>query len=309
MSNTYSSFRKQIAKLYGTKSNKKAVWAITKNWIALIIVFTAIGFATANLPLAAACVAYVPLSFLAGCCLRGFDNLTHEASHNNIFKSPKAHPLFQFLFAYPVLKTIEDYRPGHFQHHKNYTDHKDDDPDTQQNIRWGVEHLPAKKSWKQIGWFYIVRFFLGYYFFDNLKYSVVPHFKSKKSVAGRLLFWHVLLGVIMVTNTWALFLLAYAIPYLVWLPYIRFVTESSKHTNVNLENDFSNSRNNIGLIHQIFLHPHNDGFHQMHHYIASIPFYNLKKAYIYMKSDPSVKAQLIESHSPYETILQEFKMK
>lgn len=301
--------RKQLLLLYGSKSNTKATLAILCNWVAFILCFILIGLVFFYLPFFMALIFYLVISFVAGCCLRGFDNLTHEASHNNIFSVAVLHHYLQFLFAYPVFKTVQDYGPGHWKHHRNYRKHKDDDPDTQQNIRWGVEHLPAEKTVYQILWFYVIRFFMLYYMVDNIRHNFIPHLISKNSIAGRILFWGLILFAVAFTHTWLIFLLGYLIPYFLWLPYIRFVTESSKHTNVNLEDDFATSRNNIGIIHQYLLHPHNDGFHLMHHYISSIPFYNLKKAYIYMKADPEVKKRLIESFNPFQTIKQIFKIK
>jgi fatty acid desaturase len=305
MKQIHPGLRKELQYLFGTKSTKKAALAVSLNWMFFLLCYYLIGLAM-KLPPICASLLYVLLSFVAGCCLRGFDNLTHEASHNNIFLHANLHHSLQFLFSYPVFKTVEDYRPGHWKHHRNYRNNKDDDPDTQQNIRWGVEFLPAKKTMYQVLWFYVIRLLLLYYFFDNIRYSFIPHSSSKHSKGGRLIFWFVILGVIAVTNSWLCFLLGYLIPCLFWLPYIRFVTESSKHTNVRLESDFANSRNNIGILHQLLLHPHNDGFHQMHHYMASIPFYNLKKAYRYMKLKGGIGENTIESYSPIETIKQVF---
>jgi fatty acid desaturase len=252
-------------------------------------------------------VVYPPLSFAAACALRGFDNLTHEASHYNLFTAADLHQRYQFLFAYPVFKTLQDYRAWHLRHHSNYRRNKANDPDTAQNIRWGVEDLQTKTSFWQVAWFYVLRFFLLYYVYDNIRYNLIPHIGSKKSVTARIIFWGLVLTTVSLSNSWTQFLFGYLIPYLVWLPYIRFVTESSKHTNVNLQDDFANSRNNIGLLHQLFLHPHNDGFHQMHHLAANIPFYNLKKAYRFIKTNPEVRSSVIESSNPIQTIKQIFK--
>jgi fatty acid desaturase len=309
MQSLNKTLRKQLRELYGEKSNIKASWAILINWTALIICFFLIGVVISHPFSWLTILIYLLLSFFAGCCLRGFDNLTHEASHNNIFTNEELHLSLQFLYAFPVGKTVQDYRPGHRKHHRNYRINKDDDPDTQQNIRWGVEFLPPRLTFSQISWFYVARFFLCYYVVDNIRYNLIGHIRSKEALLGRILCWLVILMIVFLTNGWTLFLFAYLLPYFIWLPYIRFVTESSKHTNVNLQDDFANSRSNIGLIHQLLLHPHNDGFHQMHHYMSSIPFYNLKKAYRFMKADPAVRSKLIESYSPWQTVFQIFKTK
>lgn len=301
--------RRQLQLLFGKKSNTKGMLAILKNWMAFLLGISLVYLALQSNSNIAIVGIYIPVSFIIGCVLRGFDNLTHEASHNNIFTEVSKHLKLQFLFAFPVAKTVEDYRPGHWKHHRNYRDNKADDPDTAQNIRWGVEFLSENKTLRQIVWLYITRLLLLYYVIDNIRYNLIPHIKSKKAVSARLIFWTSIFLVMTVTNAWTLFFFAYIIPYFFWLPYIRFVTESSKHTNVNLEDDFANSRNNIGWLHQHILHPHNDGFHQMHHYMASIPFYNLKKAYKFIKLEPFVRSRVIESRNPIQTIKQIFEIK
>jgi fatty acid desaturase len=307
--NSEQTNRKHLLLLFGKKSNFKGVLAIVKNWGAFILCYFLIAWIM-NLPASFLSVtAYIIISFFAGCTLRGFDNLTHEASHNNIFSKGKLHQKLQFLFSYVVFKTIENYRFWHFKHHRYYLNNKEEDPDTQQNIRLGVGTLTHKGKAYQIIWFYVIRFFLLYYFIYNIRYCFIPHIRSKSSIIGRIIFWGVIIFIVTITHSWLLFLLAYVIPCFIWLPYIRFITESSKHTNVNDNDDFGNSRSNIGLIHQLLLHPHNDGYHQMHHFLPAIPFYNLKKAYIYMTTDINVKNSVIESHSFIQTIKQIFKIK
>jgi fatty acid desaturase len=301
--------RKQIIMIYGRKSDKKAAFAIIKNWLFFFLFYFGTGFLAASLQFFDFLVFYLPLSFIGGCVLRGFDNLTHEASHNNIFSVAKLNYHLQFLFAYPVCKTVEVYRESHLKHHRNYRKKKEADPDTQQNIRWQVEDMPLKKPIRQLIWLYFIRLLIGYYIIDNIRYNLVPHLRSKKSLTGRLLFWGFALSIVLATHSLSGFFFGYIIPYFFWLPYIRFVTESSKHLNVNLQDEFANSRNNIGLFHQCLLHPHNDGFHQMHHFIPSIPFYNLKKSYRFLKSAANVQDRVIESFSPVQTIKQIFKSK
>lgn len=304
---TNNDFRKRLLSLYGTKSTKKAMLAILKNWFVFILMYTICGFVW-ELSFYPAILLYILVSFLAGASLRGFDNLTHESSHYNIFKTHSLHESLQFLYSYPVFKTVQDYRPDHMKHHRNYRSHKDDDPDTQQNIRWGVEDLPSKIPLRLLVWFYVTRLLTFYYTVDTIKYSLLPHLKSRNSRAGRMLFWGIIIVIVIVSKTWIWFISGYLVPLFVWLPYIRFITESSKHTNVRLQEEFANSRNNIGLIHQYILHPHNDGFHQMHHFMASIPFYNLKKAYLFLKREMQIQQSVIESLNPIQTIKQSYKI-
>lgn len=298
--------KKLLIQKFGKKSNTKAIRSLTLNWFFFLLLLISSYQALVILPAPWNVIAYIVVSFLIACALRGFDNLTHEASHNNIFSQPRLNKTLQFFYSFPVFKTVTDYAYWHTRHHKFYIKDRDNDPDTRQSIRWGVEDGDATNKYR-VWWFYVGRLLCFYYLIDNIRYNLIPHLTSTNARLERILFWIAIIIIIAVTGTWNYFLLGYLIPYLFWLPYIRFVTESTKHTNVNLEDQFANSRNNIGWFQQLVLHPHNDGFHQMHHFAPSIPFYNLKKAYIYLKSLPGMSERFIESKTLFQTIKQIYK--
>lgn len=299
--------KKSLVLLFAKKSNRKGFTALILNWFFFLGLFYVTGYSFIWLSGVWGIGLYLISSFLTGCALRGFDNLTHEASHYNVFRTKKWNDRLEFLFAYPVLKTVSDYRYHHNLHHKNYRHDKKNDPDTVQSIQWGVANaLKSKNPIRVIISFYFIRPLILFYAWFNIKHSVVGHVTSKESIRGRLLFWAIIFIVITLMHAWMFFFLAYAIPYLFWLPFIRFITESSKHNNVNDDDDFGNSRSNIGVLHRLILHPHNDGYHQMHHYISCIPFYNLPKAYKYIKKHYAIGGSIIESFSPTETIKQTY---
>lgn len=293
--------RKEIISRFGKPSNRKAVFSIVLNWLAFLSLSVLASYVFSK-----SFLLYVIISFLIGCTLRGFDNLTHDASHFNLFVNKRVHSYIEFLISYPVFKTLKDYRTSHMIHHRNYRKKPDKDPDTLQAKRWGILGKNIKNKNSKVLSFYIFRQLTFYYMIDNIRHSFLPHIISKESRIIRIIFWVVVLLLVALTSSWKILLLGYLIPYFYWLPYIRFVTESSKHTNVNLQEDFSNSRNNIGVLHQLLLHPHNDGYHQMHHLIASIPGYNLKKAYQFLKRHGNISSKVIESLSPIETVNQVF---
>jgi fatty acid desaturase len=305
-SKKYNITRKELKALFGDRSDLKGLSALAVNWACLAACLFLISLAIPGDGLHL--LFYIPLSFLMGCCLRGFDNLTHEASHQNVFKTRSMHQALEFSFAFPVFKTIADYWPFHRIHHSGHRTDKDNDPDTQQNIRWGVEGRSEPVKWYTLLWFYAGRLLVLYYVVDHVRYNVLPHLKSRTLLTRRAFFWGCVFALVALTHSWELLLYGYVIPVLFWLPFVRFVTESSKHNNVDLEDDFGNSRNNIGWIHQWLLHPHGDGFHQLHHFASCIPFYNLKKAYRYVMQDPEVRKRMIISYGPLQTIMQSFKL-
>ncbi|SNS18695.1 fatty acid desaturase [Dokdonia pacifica] len=303
--NKHRDLKNKVKAIYGVPSTYKGIVSLMSNWIVLITLMIIIVYSSRLIfPFNVLC--YFFLSFLVGCALRGLDNLTHDASHYNLFSSKKLHNNLECIICFPVMKTLEGYRVSHMKHHRNYRKNLDDDPDTLQLRRWGLENFENKKKKHKIFKFYFLRQVTLFYFIDNLKHSFIPHFFSKKSIKSRLIFWFLLFSIITISSSWYSFLLGYLIPYFFWLPYIRFIAESAEHTNVELSKEYSNSRNNIGIFHRFFLHPHNDGYHQLHHLIASIPGYNLKNAHNYLIKHANIQNDLIESKSPIETANQIF---
>jgi fatty acid desaturase len=293
--------REEIINLYGKPSNKKAARSIILNWI-VFIALAMISFYMFSISI----FVYFITSFLTGCALRGFDNLTHDASHFNLFRNKKLHSYLEFLISFPVFRTLKDYRVSHMVHHRNYRRDPMNDPDVLQVKRWGISSENKTPFVQKILFFYVFRQLSCFYLIDNIRFNFLPYIVSKESIIPRILTWSIVLIIVQFTSTWDFLIIGYLIPYFYWLPLIRFTTESSKHTNVNLQDEFSNSRSNIGVFHQLLLHPHNDGFHQMHHLIASIPGYNLKKAYHFLKKHGKIDNKVIESYSPLETSKQLF---
>jgi fatty acid desaturase len=255
--------KKQLIRLFGNKSNFKGLRALIMNWICMIACVWLIDKLT--LHPAVNVMLYLPLSFLAGCCLRGFDNISDQASHKNIFKTASLHSLLEFSYAFIVFKTINTEDITHTKQHNYYSTHKNEDPQTSQPIHWGargsnllVFNLPSLSCTV-----------------DHIRYQFIPHLKSSQAKMQRLLFWLAILSLVLVTNTWWIFLFGYIIPAFFWLPYIRFVTENKQHNDVN-------------WLHQFLLHPHNSGFHQLELIPSTIPFYNVKEAYLFVAREKKV---------------------
>ena len=65
-----------------------------------------------------------------------------------------------------------------------------------------------------------------------------------------------------------------------------------------------NSRNNIGLVHKWYMHPHNDGYHAIHHMYSKVPFHQLPNAHhMLLKSDDEYLAKAVNSYSMMQTFL------
>ena len=82
--------------------------------------------------------------------MRAMENLVNEASPNNPFVSAPLHQRFQFLYAFSVLRILEDYRRSHIVHHRHLGDPQKD-PDAVRLHNLGLDRLPKKPVWYLLG--------------------------------------------------------------------------------------------------------------------------------------------------------------
>ncbi len=66
---------------------------------------------------------------------------------------------------------------------------------------------------------------------------------------------------------------------LVALPILRFVAESGEHIYTGTDTVFDATVSNVGLLHRIVVHPHNDGYHTVHHLWPGIPHYRIHRVH------------------------------
>jgi fatty acid desaturase len=64
--------------------------------------------------------------------------------------------------------------------------------------------------------------------------------------------------------------------YLLVLPVIRFLGETSEHVYTGAESVFDATVSNLGRMQRLFIHPHNDGYHTVHHLWPGIPHHALR---------------------------------
>ena len=298
---------KYLRTKYSYPSNYKGIKAIVKNWL-IISLFTFIAIqAITHLPYATALPLFILCQGVIASRYRGFENLRHEASHFTLFKTKNWNrsPFAACFYTYPIFSTPAYFFKWHRIHHNKLGDDKTD-PDMQQNRDWGIDNLDNESGLMK---FYIlfIKPFTGFYTFYWLKNTFFSFlFKDDtEPTLYRYLFLIIILGLISVFNLWTIFLIGYLTPFFLLTPIIRFYAEASEHINVKGFNSFwGNSRNNVGAFHQYFLHPFGDGFHQVHHALATIPFFNLKSAFIELKERFDLEDEFVISDNFISTINQ-----
>lgn len=209
--------------------------------------------------------------------LRALECLVHEASHLNWNRDKAKNDFWaNVICALPLFSTVERYRSQHSSHHRYFATTKDPDFFRYQEAKFddldrtrilgftrGIADIVVDYSrlwWRTIG--------------------------SDRSVLLMGLIWHTvvfLLPLLMIMDgewekvlcIWGFYIL---IPLLIVLPVLRCIGEAAEHRYKSGEDIFDMTVSNVGLIHAFFFHPHNDGYHLLHHLLPNIPFYRLKKA-------------------------------
>ena len=233
-------------------------------------------------------VLYLPLYLITlliiGRSQRGLECLVHEGSHYNWSRSCKTNDaLVNLLAALPVFSLVGKYRDGHKTHHFYFGSTQD--PDRQRYEQLDIDDLDRSS----VGAFllgmikrlpsYVVSWWKAIRLSPRvLIYSVIWHTAVFILPAALLLGWQTSL------DLWFRY---WFLPLMLALPVIRFVGEAGEHIYRGKHNVFAATINNYGLAHKLIFHPHNDGYHLLHHIMPSVPHFNLEKAHRHLvTADP-----------------------
>jgi len=290
---TRSEIYHALQKEYGAKSDVEGFRIIAGDYLVI-----ALAIQVSELFVMKLTGALFALSFLGICLVlasryRGLEILVHEASHNNVFRTRRFNQSMQFLFAYPVFLHVQTYAKIHLEHHQLIGDFEKD-PDILIYKKWGLDKLPDNKL--------LVLFLRPMSFFftwDHLRTTFYAFWKTKADRPGKIIFWAVVIGVIAVFNLWYYFAVYYLVPFYLLLPILRFYARANEHTGVDFSVDSKSARNNLGLFNRFILHPHGDGYHQVHHLAASIPFFNLPGAHKFLVKH---NVEFLDSYNPVESL-------
>ncbi len=206
-------------------------------------------------------------------CQRGLENLAHEGSHYNWTRRRKLNDfLADGLVALPIASRVKSYRAGHALHHRRFG--TSDDPDLQRYAALTLEavdrssirrfvaavarRLPAYTAswWRSIGtaWHTAVGGALW-----HVCFVMVPVWLATGAEAS-----------IFVSGTWM-------VAFVLVLPVLRLIAESNEHVYSEARTVFDATVSNLGICNRLVIHPHNDGFHTVHHLWPRVPHHQLAK--------------------------------
>ncbi|OWK25643.1 hypothetical protein AJ87_08160 [Rhizobium yanglingense] len=178
-----------------------------------------------------------------------------------------------------MLSQVAKYRKSHTVHHRAFG--HGTDPDRIRFEKLGLTTLDRSNPW---------RFSMG------IAGRLLPYIPGWWWAIGvdlatvlRFAIWHAALFLLPVglllgwTDGLTLWTLTWAIPIFFVLPVVRFIAEAAEHDYEEQESEtqviFKTTWSNVGWIHHWIFHPHNDGFHAVHHLYPSVPHHALPKVH------------------------------
>ncbi|KAI0192414.1 fatty acid desaturase-domain-containing protein [Astrocystis sublimbata] len=286
-----------LANVFRSRDGRKSLLAIFSNYavIGLCLVLSEQDWPSSYSSAIGWCV-YATACIVISSRLRAFEVLVHEASHFNLFKSPSMHYNLQFLYAFPVFRDLEDYRRSHLIHHQHLGD-PTKDPDLVRIVELGLDNMSDDPV------FYLFALpFSGFIHWEYLSTVFVDFWTLPSARTSKVAYWAAVVAGMYFHQGFARIIgLYHLVPLFVILPVTRYWSEASEHLGLNMTGKFGNSRSNIGFSQLWFSHPHNDGYHAVHHLHSQVPFHQLPQAHEVLmneseafRSDSVVSTGLLE---------------
>ncbi|XAO96109.1 fatty acid desaturase family protein [Bacillus subtilis subsp. subtilis] len=228
-------------------------------------------------------IVYLISIFIIGSRQRAFDNLTHEASHGNLFKNKTLNNILSSLLStFPIFTSLTAYRNSHLDHHRYLSD-REKDPDTKRYKLFGLDKPPKNKIIFIL--LHVIRP-LTLLHVPRYIYGTISSFLYSKNTpiseqVFRIGYWILIITLSINFGVWKDLVLFWIVPYITVLQVIRYYAEMSEHAGlIQGDNQFKKTRNVFGnKLFLKFMYPHHDHYHLIHHLFPNIPHYNLPKAH------------------------------
>lgn len=270
-----SNLRPHIAEAHRTRLWRTTATALADHAVCLAAVL-ATAWSVTRIPWYAAMVALVLCAGVVGRQLRALECLVHEASHYNWSRRRRLlnDVLAMVLVSAPTGAPIGEYRTAHLLHHGRFG--TSDDPDRVRYVELGVEELRRARLGTfardlvrrlpryQIGWLRSLR--------TSPFGVVVPLCWPLLTVGPAVYLALDGPGAVVAVGAWLA-------GYLLALPVIRLVAESEEHVYSGATTVFDATFTNIGRWQAVMFHPHNDGYHTVHHLWPGIPHHALRRVH------------------------------
>lgn len=254
--------KQRLAKQFSSRDDLKSALAIAVDW-AIIVVSAYVSIQAGHW------LVYLGTVWLIGGRMMALGEvLGHDAVHFNLFTHRGANRWLDFLYFLPVFNTFEYYKDEHAIHHKQCMQAQD--PTVLEYQRWQLDKPNLNIFY--IWWIRPLLFFDTWYFITSIGSDLI-HDRAYR--VKLLTFWTIVIAIFAYFNALDVLFLYWIVPFLWLKPALEFWSETSDHYCVAA----GVTRNCGGLFHRLFLNPHNDGYHTVHHRYAGIPWHQLPEAH------------------------------
>lgn len=252
--------------------------------------------------------------------------LIHESSHYSLFRNRFLNELASNWFvAFPLFAAINNYRAGHWGHHRHVND-PDHDPDLLRLKKHQPRDFPIGRG--RFIWEYCMMQLMPHKAISYLKgralYAMIPakNQEAAKNVealpknlfrALRISYYLILCTVLTALGWWPYYVLLWLVPMVTFYPVVLFLREIAHHGNYPDNGDFTNSRVYGGkwLEREIFF-PFGEWNHVLHHMFPTVPWYRTHEAHAVLMRYPPYRDNIVycdgfffkgDSQSPAPTVL------
>lgn len=191
------------------------------------------------------------------------ESLLHEASHHSLFRTRAWNHRLQPLYAWPFFVTLAAWRREHLQHHKVLGSERDHVVQTYREA--GLLEAEPRVAWAWFG-----RPLTGAVALSYVRSILEMNDRRDAAVVGTA--WTVVLGLFAVAGHLAWPLLYWVLPQLLVFAPMLYWSEIADHYRTR-----GGNRTRTGWLSNWL--DHHNGFHEVHHRWASIPFHQLGAAH------------------------------
>jgi len=211
--------------------------------------------------------------------LRGLECMVHDGSHYNFMPVKTSNRrrrisdlCVNLLAGFPTFSTVENYRASHSMHHRFLG--TEDDPDYIRHIKLELDGFDRERPIV-----FISKMIPKMHIYWRSWWQAIG---TDWGTSAKAVMWHtafgfilsLLFGPIIAFGVWCV---GFLLPFITSHPILRFVGEAAEHDFEQGDSVASRTYSNTGTLHRLLIHPHNDGYHTLHHLFPQVPHHNLRK--------------------------------
>lgn len=227
----------------------------------------------------------LPFCFLiAGTRQRGLSNLIHDSSHWNLSRNKCLNDFITDLFAgVPMVSPVKNYRISHALHHR-YLGHPIFDPDSKTHQRYEYnDQDPPYNRWMDN----VLHLIFNFESWKDSSIGFWFQISSKQKIMC-IIWWVFFIAIFYLSTSLEngfMFFCFWQLSRATGYHLIRTIAEFLDHSGLPVGSISQNTRiiKTSSWILKKLIHPHNDNFHALHHFLPSIPNYYLPKAHALIK--------------------------